>query len=97
MAPALLALALKVREGTMTSVSFENDKDGFSTVRPNWDSARSRVQAAISVPAATPETSASEPAATASSAPATSATSAPPATNSGGAASVVDECAYNPK
>lgn len=101
MAPSLLALALKVREGTMTSVSFENDKDGFSTVRPNWESVRARVQAAISVPA--PAASSAAPAshapttAAAPAAPATSAPPAAPATNAGGASSVVDECSYNPK
>lgn len=81
-APALIALALKVKNGTMTSVSFENDKDGFSTVRPNWVTTRARVQAAINPPAkdSPVHTPASEP------------SGAPAATSS-----VVDECAYNPR
>ena len=104
-ASALLALALKVKDGTMTSVSFENDKDGFSTVTPHWDVARERVQAAINPPPPTPAPAEPiTPSAPASSAPATSAPaseqpSAPAEEpqNNGGAASVADECAYNPR
>ncbi|QIK72451.1 LytR family transcriptional regulator [Propioniciclava coleopterorum] len=98
-APALLALSLRVKDGTMTSVSFENDKDGFSTVKPDWDAARARVLAAINPPAPEPQTSAPAPEGT-PAAPATDAPSAPPTADPNAPAtpaSVVDECAYNPQ
>ena len=45
--PALLTLANRVRAQPLTSVSFENGKDGFSTTNHDWDLVRGRVQAAI--------------------------------------------------
>ena len=88
----------------MTSISFENDKDGFSTARPDWDLVHERVRAAInppppvsappasSAPAPTPSVTAQpEPTASGRPEPTPSAipTPAPPS-------SVEDECAYNP-
>ena len=93
--PAMLALALRVQGGTMTSVSFENDKDGFLTSNPDWDLVRERVQLAINPPppvVAAPTTS--EPTPTASGTPEPTPTATP--TAAAPPASVVDECAYNP-
>lgn len=47
--PALLRLALQVqRQGSQVeSLQFQHDVDGFSTVRPDWDLVRQRVQAAL--------------------------------------------------
>lgn len=105
--PAMVALALRVKDGTMTSVSFENDKDGFSTSNPDWELVRARVQDAIRpAPPAAP-TSAAAPATPAPGtqpSPAASGTPSPrpSATPSGSPtpaapSSVVDECAYNPE
>lgn len=105
--PAMVALALRVKDGTMTSVSFENDKDGFSTSRPDWAVVHDRVQSALNPPppptvapeptaSAQPEPTASaQPAPTASGrpTPSPSATPAEPAPP----ASVEDECAYHPE
>ena len=93
--PRMVSLGLRVKDAAMTSVSFENDKDGFSTVNPDWQLVRERVQLAINpppAPTATPSPTPS-PLPTASAvptaSPTASATPAPPS-------SVVDECAYNP-
>jgi len=94
--PALLTLANRVRTQPMRSVSFENDVDGFSTVSPDWDLVRERVEDALEPPTAAPATSA----------PATPSASAGPAAEETPAASpdatptpeaVLDECAYNPE
>lgn len=53
--PAMVALGLRVKDGTMTSVSFENDRDGFFTANPDWDLVRERVQHAINPPPAAPQ------------------------------------------
>lgn len=97
-ASALLALALKVKNGTMTSVSFENDKDGFKTSAPDWNVARQRVQRAINPPAPIDPNVANAPNATTPAASSPSSPTHPDATAAslGGAASVADECAYNP-
>lgn len=96
--PAMVALTLRVQQGAMTSVSFENDKDGFLTSNPDWDLVRQRVQQAINPPPAsapsTPTTQPStQPTPTASGHPSPSATATTPAPP----ASVVDECAYDPE
>ena len=102
--PAMVVLGLRVKDASMTSVSFENEKDGFSTTRPDWDLVRQRVQQALAAP--TPAPSASVTAA--SPAPSDGATaSAPPTQGTAPTAtasptpappsSVVDECAYNPQ
>lgn len=108
--PGLLTLALRVKDGQMTSVSFENGKDGFETATPDWNLVRTRVQAAISAPApAAPTPAPSTPAPSAaptSATPTPTRTPSPTATRTTGRAtptpsvappsSVVDECAYNP-
>ena len=104
--PAMVALALRVKDGTMTSVSFENDKDGFRTSNPDWDLVRQRVQAAINPPpppsvapaTPAPTSPSAQPTPTASGHPSASATpSQGPATSAPAQpSSVVDECAYNP-
>ena len=103
-ASALLALALKVKDGTMTSVSFENDKEGFKTSAPDWDVARQRVQHAINPPPAAPAPeqpaappSSSAPASSAPASPQTEQPAVPEQHDNGGASSVADECAYNPR
>lgn len=90
---ALVTLALKVKDQTMSSVSFENGKDGFSTVYPDWDVVHLQVQEALTEPAVTPAATAA-PTATAS--PTSSATSSPSATGTPTPSEPVDECAYNP-
>lgn len=93
--PAMVTLGLLVKDATITSVSFESGKDGFSYSNPNWTTAQQRVQDAINPPAPTPTDTAST----------SSATSADPASPSADPASpsgtphpevIVDECAYNP-
>ncbi|MFT3876604.1 MAG: LCP family protein [Propioniciclava sp.] len=98
---AMLTLALKVKDGTMSSVSFENDKDGFYTAHPDWDLVRQRVRDAIDPPPVTeptdpglpqpPDSPSADPtsAADPSSGPA-------PSGNPSETPAIVDECAYNP-
>lgn len=106
--PAMVMLGLRVKDATMTSVSFQNDKDGFSTTSPDWTLVRERVQSAIKpptpAPTAAPGTTA--PGATATPAPSPTAAVRPgPSTSTPASASpepsapasVVDECAYNPQ
>lgn len=102
-APAMLALGMRVKDGTMTSVSFQHGKDGFDTVRPNWAVARQRVQTAINppppapapdpAPAPTSETPSATPTATRGR---TTASATPAPTQPATPASVEDECAYHP-
>lgn len=82
---ALLILALKVKNEPMSSVSFENAKDGFSTTYPNWDLVHRQVKQAL---AAQTSSASSAPTPTASK-------TAKPSTSTSPAAKV-DECAYNP-
>lgn len=105
--PAMVSLGLRVKDGTMTSISFEHDKDGFNTANPDWELVRRQVQQALTAP--TPATSAPAPATTptASASPTGQAeptasgrpTASPSATASAPAqpASVADECAYHPE
>ena len=103
--PALLELALKVRAAPLRSISFENDKDGFSTTHPDWDIVRERVAASLD-----PDTASASPSASASAsatpkkstattrAPSVtpSATPATPSVAPDGTHDVADECAYDP-
>ncbi|MFV0405410.1 MAG: LCP family protein [Propioniciclava sp.] len=89
---ALLALAFKVKDQKMRSLSFENGKDGFSTVRPNWERVREQVQAALRPP--TPQPAAPTPSSSAS--PSTTPTGSTSPSVSPTPQVEVDECAYNP-
>ncbi|MDO5535428.1 MAG: LCP family protein, partial [Propionibacteriaceae bacterium] len=55
-APRMVTLALRVKDAALSSVSFEDGKDGFSTTHPDWDATRERVQAAITAPPPEPVT-----------------------------------------
>lgn len=108
--PAVLDLALMMRQGNMRSIVFTNGQAGFWSANPDYDQMRDRVQQAIdeshqdATPAApAPSSTAPAPAAT-TAAPEAPATSAPPAeapadpTPSATTASedVRDACAYDP-
>lgn len=88
--PALLQLAWRVKGQQMTSVSFENDRDGFSTNFPDWDLVRERVRAALNPPSPTPEPAPSATQTTEAPAP------SPTPTASETPAAPTDECAYHP-
>ncbi len=90
--PAMVMLALKVRDATITSVSFENGKDGFSYSHPDWATAQQRVQDVLDPPPALPAPSTASPSPTA----ATSPSGTPSATATPQPEVIVDECAYNP-
>jgi len=91
--PAMLTLGLRVKDGTITSVSFENGKDGFSSSHPNWKTARQRVQDAINPPPPLPDSASASPTASASASP----TGTPSAAATPGPESApIDECAYHP-
>lgn len=94
--PAMLTLALKVKDGAMTSLSFENDKDGFSTVNPDWNLVRQRVRDAIHPPAHPPAPPATEAPATEDPATVPEPSESAEPTAAPEPSSVVDECAYNP-
>lgn len=105
--PALLDLAGKVRQHPMRSIAFENNKDGFSTVTPNWTLVRRRVQEGLD-PASAPTPQAPEsadpsdaPSATPSGGRATSTNPAPTTKSTSTAPAdpthnVEDDCAYDP-
>lgn len=99
--PAFSELALRVKGRPMRSVSFENGQLGFSTVRPDWDLVRQRVQEALN-PVATPspsESASSTPSATPTpkSTKSTKATpSATPTPTPSPVQNTEDECGYNP-
>lgn len=88
--PALLLLATRVRTAPLRSISFENAKDGFSTVTPDWSLVQERVQESLE-PAPAPTTAPAPVPTTAEPATAT------PTTGAGGTKNVDDECAYNPE
>lgn len=71
--PALIDLASKVRSVPLRSISFENDKDGFSTENPNWRLVRERVQESldpVTAPSVAPTTdAAASPSSTPSTTP----------------------------
>lgn len=101
--PGMVDLALRVKDGTMTSVSFENDKDGFYTSNPDWELLRQQVQRALNPPPPTPSPSATPvetgtPQPTVQPTPAASGdpSASPSATPQAEPSSVVDECAYHP-
>ncbi len=107
--PALVELATKVKGQPLRSISFENDKDGFSTTTPNWTLVRQRVQEGLDPAPAAPEPTASatgtepsvEPSSTPSKSSKATAKAKPSATSQAttapdGTHSIVDECAYNP-
>lgn len=101
--PGMVDLALRVKDGTMTSVSFENDKDGFYTSNPDWELLRQQVQRALNPPPPTPSPSATPvetgtPQPTVQPTPAASGdpSASPLATPQAEPSSVVDECAYHP-
>lgn len=102
--PALLQLALHVqRQGSQVeSYQFQNEVDGFSTVRPDWELVHQRVQAALNPPAPSTETpgTSAPPETTAPAAPTTSPTSVVTPTGTPSVvetpAASVDECAYHP-
>ena len=102
--PALLQLALHVqRQGSQVeSYQFQNEVDGFSTVRPDWELVHQRVQAALNPPAPSTETpgTPAPPETTAPAAPTTSPASVVTPTGTPSVvetpAASVDECAYHP-
>ena len=95
---AFLTLAQRVQKQPLQSMSFEHNVDGFSTVTPNWDLVRQRVDAHLHPPLPAPEPvpveapptapATAEPAASGSPEPEPPVTPEPP--------TLVDECAYNP-
>lgn len=96
--PDLVELAGAVKGKKLRSISFENNRNGFSTVNPNWDRVREQViegldPAAPTQAAPTPSSSATP---TRRATPTTKASPSVSATPAGPAHSVTDECAYNP-
>lgn len=86
--PAMLTLALRVKDQPMRSLSFENGKNGFSTVYPDWELIQEQVTEMIEPPVIieTPEPS-----------PAPGESGTPTPSPSAEPQTVVDACAYNPE
>jgi anionic cell wall polymer biosynthesis LytR-Cps2A-Psr (LCP) family protein len=90
--PLMVDLSLRVKDGSVRSIVFKHDEDGFRSPNPNYDRMRQRVKVAIGeARAAKPSGgSASKPAPAGSA----SASRKPKKTES---EDVSDSCAYNPQ
>ncbi|MGC3955330.1 MAG: LCP family protein [Propionicimonas sp.] len=88
----MLTLATRVQGTKLRSIGFENGKDGFSTLNPNWETVRKRVQTALK------EAKKSNAEPTASSTPTASSSASPTnkPTKKPKSSDLTDECAYNP-
>ncbi|WP_022909165.1 LCP family protein [Aestuariimicrobium kwangyangense] len=99
--PALLELAVRVKNGRQARVLFVHQKDGFITYDPDYAMMRARVAAAIKAvdeqPSGTPS---AVPSSVTPSGPASSATPSAPAGSTSAtpapAESLVDACAWDP-
>ena len=111
--PAVLDLALLMREGNMRSIVFTHGKQGFSSANPDFDLVRTQVKQAIdeshrsdapaSSPTASPDQSSPDPSDSSSTAPASkkpSATRSPKASatpTADASDDVRDACGYDPE
>lgn len=98
--PALLDLAIKVKQTKLRSVVFKPGVAGFSSAHPNWVAVRARVQAALKetekgIESASPSPTASA-SSTATAKPSKSATAKPSKTPSAKSDDLDEFCGFHP-
>ncbi len=99
--PAMVTLALRVRDGTIRRYLFATDKDGFQPWDPDFDAMRAKVKTSLEESSAEPPASAA-PTATSTAKPSTSSSSRPSSAGSPSSSpsttseNLDDVCAFNP-